>query len=366
MHVDDLVASPLVSTGKIEIDVRTPDKFRPRDLESFWQTEASWKSSQFDLSQSVRWLIALRDGLGHHPYLLRATSGGDLVGALPLAFVQSRLFGRFLVSLPYVNSAGVLASSEEVSTQLINSAVELADKLNVRYLELRQEREVTHSALTQRNATKVLMRLSLPSTPAELLDSFKSKLRSQIRAGQKNEFEVRFGGLDLLGDFYKVFSQNMRDLGTPVFSRRLFSSILQSFKPEAELCVLSLKGLPVAAALLVHSHDTTEVPSASSLRAFNSTSANMVMYWHLLSRATERGQKLFDFGRSTVGSNTYRFKAQWGAKSYPSVWQYYVRHGSIGEMRPDNAKFGLAIKVWQQLPVWLTRLIGPAIVRGIP
>jgi FemAB-related protein (PEP-CTERM system-associated) len=210
------------------------------------------------------------------------------------------------------------------------------------------------------------MRLSLPATPDELWDSFKSKLRSQIRTGQKNDFEVRFGGTDLLADFYRVFSQNMRDLGTPVYSRGLFESILQVFGDDAELCVLRLKGLPVAAALLVHGRGTTEVPSASSLRAYNSTSANMVMYWHLLSRAAERGQKQFDFGRSTIESNTYKFKAQWGAKPHPSVWQYYVRRGSIGEMRPDNAKFGLAIKVWQRLPVWLTRIVGPAIVRGIP
>jgi FemAB-related protein (PEP-CTERM system-associated) len=270
------------------------------------------------------------------------------------------------VSLPYVNSAGVLAADEEVTQALVGSAVELADQLDVRYLELRQEREVVHSALTQKNDTKVLMRCQLPATSTELWDSFKSKLRSQIRAGQKHDFDVRFGGKELLADFYAVFSQNMRDLGTPVYSPKLFAAILGTFVDRAELCVLRLKGLPVATALLVHGPGSTEVPSASSLRAFNSTSANMVMYWHLLERAITRGQKEFDFGRSTLDSNTHKFKAQWGATPHASVWQYYVRRGSIGEMRPDNSKFGLAIKVWRRLPLWVTRLLGPAIVRGIP
>ena len=366
MHVDDFEAKTFMPADTIEIHVHGPDTFRPQTLKSCPASAASFPDGPFAVFQSVRWLTALHEGLGHQPYLLRATCGGTLVGALPLAVVESRLFGRFLVSLPYVNSAGVCANSEEVVTALIDSAVELADKLNVRYLELRQEREVAHSALTQRNDSKVLMRLSLKGTSAELWDSFKSKLRSQIRTGQKNEFDVRFGGIDLLADFYRVFSQNMRDLGTPVYSRGLFASILSKFGGDAELCVLRLKGSPVAAALLVHGMGSTEVPSASSLRAFNATSANMVMYWHLLSRATERGQKQFDFGRSTVDSSTYKFKAQWGAKPHPSVWQYYVRRGSIGELRPDNSKFGLAIKVWQRLPVWVTRLVGPAIVRGIP
>jgi len=90
------------------------------------------------------------------------------------------------------------------------------------------------------------------------------------------------------------------------------------------------------------------------------------MYWELLKRAVERGQRVFDFGRSSEGSGTYRFKQQWGAQPHPSVWQYYLRQGSASDMRPDNKKFGLAIRVWQKLPVALTRLIGPSIVRGIP
>ncbi len=110
----------------------------------------------------------------------------------------------------------------------------------------------------------------------------------------------------------------------------------------------------------------TEVPSASSLREFNSTSANMLLYWTLLSRAIERGQSVFDFGRSSKGGGTYRFKAQWGAKESPAVWQHYVREGSATDMRPNSGKFDLMIRSWQKLPVWLTQVIGPSIVRGIP
>ncbi len=90
------------------------------------------------------------------------------------------------------------------------------------------------------------------------------------------------------------------------------------------------------------------------------------MYWHLLERAIERGQQVFDFGRSSADSNTYRFKSQWGAQPHPAVWQYYVRQGSAGDMRPDNPKLQRRIRIWQRLPVWVTRLAGPPIIRGIP
>lgn len=317
-------------------------------------------------AENPAWPSIFREAFGHETFLIEAQDGGRTVGTLPLALVQSIFFGRFLVSLPYINSAGASAATGEVTRQLIDRAVALADEHDVRYLELRHEREIEHPKLTQKNDTKVLMRLALPATTEQLLASFKSKLRSQIKAGEKHNFEVVFGGTELLGQFYDVFSRNMRDLGTPVYSPKLFRSILQHFGSGAELCVARLSSKPVAAALLLHGSEVTEVPSASSLREHNSTNANMVMYWHLLKRAVERGQKTFDFGRSTLDSNTFKFKKQWGAEPQPSVWQYYVRRGSIGQLRPDNAKFSLAIRTWQRLPVWLTRLIGPSIVRGIP
>jgi FemAB-related protein (PEP-CTERM system-associated) len=146
----------------------------------------------------------------------------------------------------------------------------------------------------------------------------------------------------------------------------LFSEILTTFPGDAELCVVSDKDRPVAAALLLHGRGVTEVPTASSLKEYNPASVNMLMYWHLLQRAVERGQRIFDFGRSTVDGNTYRFKKQWGATPDPAVWQYHVNRGEVGEMRPDNPRFQRAIKIWQRLPLTVTRLLGPRIVRGIP
>jgi FemAB-related protein (PEP-CTERM system-associated) len=313
-----------------------------------------------------RWPGVLSEGLRHTPYLLLARRGEDPVGFLPLALVESWLFGRFLVSLPFVNTAGVVADDQAAATALIDRAVELADRLDVRHLELRHEQPIEHAALGTRLTSKVHMRLALPGSSDELWDTLKAKVRNQVRKGEKCGLAPGFGGLELLDDFYGVFARNMRDLGTPVFSRRLFRAILAEFAGAAELCVVRRNKRAVAGALLVHGHGVTEVPSASSLRRFNWTNANMLMYWHLLRRAVERGQDVFDFGRSSPNSSTFRFKRQWGARPEPAVWQYYVRKGSAGEMRIESGKYDRMIALWQRLPVWLTRLVGPAIVRGIP
>lgn len=318
------------------------------------------------LSRHPFWLNVLEQGLGHTVYMLEGFDGTRTTGLLPLAFIQSLLFGRFLVSLPYLNSNGVMAGDEPTSRVLIDRAVQLADELKVRHLELRHERAVEHPALTAQLASKVHMRLSLPDFPGPLWESFPAKVRNQVRKGEKSGLSVAWGGLDLLPEFYAVFSRNMRDLGTPVYGWGFFASILRHFPTEAELCVVRAEKTPVAAALLMHGRGVTEVPSASSLREYNSTCANMMMYWNLLERAVLRSQAVFDFGRSSADSNTYRFKKQWGAEPEPAVWQYYVRSGAVSDMRPDNPRYQRLIRLWQRLPVRLTRWIGPAIVRGIP
>jgi FemAB-related protein (PEP-CTERM system-associated) len=340
------------------------------------------RSDRWNLSAmqpSVAWWEAIARGLGHETIVCLVVDEQKRSKAcLPLMLVQSRLFGRFLVSLPYLNSGGVLLRDQDkgytdhdLVSALIDRAVELADELDVKYLELRHESRFEHPAFNYERTDKVHMRLKLPQSCDQLMASFKSKLRSQVKKASENPFEVRFGTQELLGDFYEVFAHNMRDLGTPVYSRNLFGQILRSFDQtgdgsKAELCVVKLNHRPISAGLLVHHANRTEVPSASALRKYNPTNVNMWMYWQLLTRAVEKGSEEFDFGRSTMGAGTYKFKEQWGAKPSPALWQYYVRKGDPAKMRPDSqGKQGL-VKVWQKLPVRLTKIIGPRIVRGIP
>jgi FemAB-related protein (PEP-CTERM system-associated) len=324
------------------------------------------QGTQVPHSRHPGWLLALEQGLGHRPFCLEAAQGEQTRGILPLASMRSLLFGRFLVSLPYLNYGGVLAEDAAAATLLVDRAVQLADELKVRYLELRQDQGLEHPALPHCMASKVHMRLELPATSEELWKAISGKIRNQVRKGQKSDLTVVWGGAELLAEFYAVFSHNMRDLGTPTFGRRLFASILAQFPDRAELCVVRAGPRAVAGALLTHGWGSTEVQSASSLRQYNATCANMLMYWHLLERAVERRQAIFDFGRTSRDSNTYRFKEQWGAREAPTEWQYYLRRGSISDMRPDNPRNQRLIRCWQRLPVSLSRLLGPRIARGIP
>lgn len=323
------------------------------------------------------WMTVLREAFGHRTMAITARAdttsqrAGKLVGYLPLALVSSHLFGRYLVSLPYLNRAGVVAADAGVRDTLIDAASELADQLRVQYLELRHQGDgIEHVSITKNRTDKVHMSMPLPGEVDSLWAGYNAKVRNQVRKGEKAGLEIEFGGAALLDGFYDVFSINMRDLGTPVYPRRLFETVLDTFGGSAELAVVRHEGKAVAGALLLHTrvgeHLTSSVPSASSLRVAKQTNANMWMYHELLKRAVSRGAGAFDFGRSTPDSGTYRFKKQWGAAASPATWQYYLRAGDVSAVRPDNPKYKRRIATWQKLPVWVTRLVGPAIVRGIP
>jgi FemAB-related protein (PEP-CTERM system-associated) len=329
-------------------------------------TDYATRGERVPLGRHPGWLRVLERGLQHTAYALEASENGRTTGYLPLAYVRSLLFGRFLVSLPYLNTGGVLADDDATRRKLVDGAVQLADSLKVRYLELRHESPLEHPSLTGKLTSKVHMRLALPSFAGPLWEGLPAKVRNQVRKGEKAGLKIEWGSRELLDDFYTVFCRNMRDLGTPVYGLRFFHGILTQFGDAAELCVVRAGDEPAAAALLLHGKGVSEVPSASCRREYNAVCANMLLYWNLLDRAVQRGQTAFDFGRSTVDAGTYKFKKQWGAEPEPATWQYYLRTGSSAEMRPDNPRYQRFIRIWQRLPLGLTRLIGPPIVRGIP
>ncbi|MCA9018990.1 MAG: FemAB family PEP-CTERM system-associated protein [Planctomycetaceae bacterium] len=361
---------------KSSIEHRVPEQIEPQlgSATVFCEQTAApgwneylqkWGYDGFHLRS--QWGTVFSEALRHRPWFLRAERDGRIEGVLPLMLVSGPLFGRFLVSQPYLNTGGVLADSAETESLLVSRAVQLADSLQVRHLELRHERLLQHEHLNAVSTEKVHMRMALPATTEELWQGLKSKVRNRIRKPlNDSDFCVRFGHLDQLDNFYSVFCRNMRDLGTPVYPKSLFRSMLNEFPDAAEVCTVFCNHQPVASGILLHGPEVTHIPSAGSLREFNQTNCNTLLYWNVLCRSVERGQTGFDFGRSTPESGTWRFKRQWGAEEFPAVWQYFNRIGSISDVRPNSGRYDQMIRLWQRLPVWLTRLIGPPIVRGIP
>jgi FemAB-related protein (PEP-CTERM system-associated) len=325
--------------------------------------------------QDWRWRAVMQDALDHRPLYLLAERAGGITGCLPLVEVESRLFGRSLVSLPFLNGGGALALDRASLGALLDHAARLVRTGGCRFGELRQRAPLADDLRLPCRSHKVAMRLRLDADPERLFQGFKAKLRSQIRRPTKDGavaevIDGRAASEPLIEAFYRVFAENMRDLGTPVFPLALFRETLAAFGKDAALVLVRLDGLPVAGGLLVGARArgpdaAIEMIWASSLRRYNRHAVNMLAYWEAMRYAVAAGYGRFDFGRSSPDAPTYRFKAQWGALPLPLPW-YYVGGGEIPDISPDNPKFRLAVRAWQHLPLWLANRLGPPLARGLP
>ncbi len=346
---------PMTSEGAVSVRA---------DIDAQWdefvQRQRGW--THYHL---LGWRTVVQQVFGHECLYLSANDGqGRLTGILPLVRVKSRLFGHYLVSMPFLNYGGPLGSPEAVRA-LVKHAVELGRRDGVTLVEFRSAIELdVDLPLSHR---KVTVLLDLPAGDADdLWRDLKAKVRSQIRRPMKDGVEVRFGSQEA-DAFYHVYSHNMRDLGTPGQSRALFRAISETFGEDVWFGCAYLEGCPIAAGCGFRWGDEFEMTWASSLRAHNRLAPNMLLYWRFIERSVGEGLRRFNFGRCSPGGGTHRFKRQWGgAYDVPLWWYFDARGARTRTPSPDDAAYAWAPRVWRHLPLTLTRMLGPRIVRNIP
>jgi serine/alanine adding enzyme len=309
------------------------------------------------------WRAIITGVLGHAShYLVARNESGDCQGVLPLARVRSRLFGDYLLSMPFLNYGGPIGTPE-AERQLCRHAQHLAQEFKVKLLELRTR----HRACSDLQSAdrKVTVVLPLPASADALMARFPSKLRSQIRRPMKEGMEVRFGA-DQRDAFYAVFARNMRDLGTPVLPRRVFDELARVFAREVVFCAVYYQGQPVAAGCGFIWGQEFELTWASSLREHSQRAPNMLLYWGLMQHMIGRGLGVFNFGRCTPDGGTHRFKLQWGGETVPLPWLQWSSTGTAAPPSPDRPLFQMATRVWSRMPLAVANAIGPLLARSLP
>ena len=223
------------------------------------------------------WLGVIGRAFRHDVRMLAAESAGRVVGVLPLVVFRNPVFGRVVVSVPFVNYGGVLADGPAAERALLEAAIAEARGARASHLELRHTRQVFDDLRPHRH--KVAMTLSLAASPEEQWKTVDRKVRNQVRKAEKSGLRVQEGGLEALPSFYAVFARNMRDLGTPVYGKRFFREVLATFPGNTRVFTVHHGDQPVAASIVHWYTDAIEVPWASSVRDFNSLCPNVLLYW---------------------------------------------------------------------------------------
>lgn len=315
------------------------------------------------------WGQAITQAYGHQHIYLIARQDGEVVGVLPLVLLKLSVLLNEIVALPFCDIGGCLSINRGVERQLLTETVLYGKQLKTRTIQLRgslRNKSGPDATFTQIESDKVRMLLALPESSESLLTSFKSKLRSQVRKSEKNGVVFRWAGEDGVDSFYSVFSSNMRDLGSPVHSKKLFQSIMLNYGDNARIGLTEFEGQCIGAGLILYTREQVSIPWASTLRQHNRLAPNMLLYWNCLKYAADNNKKTFDFGRSTRNEGTFRFKKQWGAQPVPLAWYSSKSTPSVEkEEQTQSSGREMVAAVWKKLPLQVANSLGPQLRKYI-
>ncbi len=310
----------------------------------------------------------------HRNHSLYAERGQHIVGVLPLFHVQSPLFGSMLISTPNAVYGGVVADDAEARQALLKCARELGAELQVDFLELRNPptAQTAASACSEPGfqlQDQLYVTFDHPITTDEeaLLKTFPRDTRRMIRQGKKHNLSAELLRTTALDPFYDVYATSVRNLGTPVFPKRLFAEFLREFPAESDILVIRQGEKFAGAVLSFYFRDTVLPYYAGAYAEFYRAGINNFMYAELMRQSAARGYTRFDFGRSKRGTGACEFKRGWGMQEHVLPYQtHLVKAQHLPNLNPANPKFKLLLEVWKRLPLGVTKLFGPPIVKYLP
>ena len=321
------------------------------------------KNADATFFHDAGWKSVLERAFGHRTFFLKAERGDTIVGILPLAQVNSVIFGNTLSSLPFCVYGGVVADDQAVADALRMEACKLAEDLGVGALEIRAHLP-TGVDWPQKDLYVTFKKVIDPDDEVNL-KAIPNRQRAMIRKGIANGLQSEWdSGVDRL---YRVYSESVRNLGTPVFSERYLSILREEFGERCSSLMITHQGRDVAGVLSFYFRDEVLPYYGGSVAdARNIKGTNDFMYWELMRRSREQGCAVFDFGRSKKGTGPFKFKKNWGFTPADLPYQYYlVKSKAVPELNPLNPKYRLMVNTWSKLPLPVANFIGPFLAKSL-
>jgi FemAB-related protein (PEP-CTERM system-associated) len=316
--------------------------------------------SVYDLPE---WTRILAEAYGIKSHVLAALEDDRIVGTLGLFEIKHAVFGHYLTTAAFDTDGGFHFDSTTARDALAAEARALAARLDVSYLVIRTRGTALDGFyLDQRYRTAIV---DLEGGAEVVWYRLPSKTRNQVRRGMKEGFTLA-AGLDQRDAFFDVFHRHMRDLGSPAHSRAYYEAIVAHLGDHTEFVTVRDGKVVVSGALVFRTNGTAMNYHTVSLRQYNRRCPNYLLYWRMIEASCGYGDRVFDMGRSEAGSSAMDFKNNWAPREVVLDYNYFlVKAKEVPFLNPRNPKFRLATAVWKQLPLAVTKTLGPHLISGL-
>jgi FemAB-related protein (PEP-CTERM system-associated) len=313
------------------------------------------------------WADVIEKSFGHRTHYICAERDGAITGVLPMARVKTLLFGDSLISVPFCVYGGPLAADSASAAALTAHAAALLEKTGASAVEFRYRRPDTDDMgcdWLERPDLYVTFRKQIEADHDKNMKAIPRKQRAMVRKGiQNNLRSVVNRDVALL---HGIYAESVRNLGTPVFSRRYFAMLADVFRDDCDIVTVMDGDTAIASVMNFYFRDEVLPYYGGGIASARQRAGNDFMYWEVMRRAADHGYRLFDFGRSKLGTGAFDFKKNWGFAPENLCYRYKLAPGaSIPDHNPLNPKYRLFIAGWKQLPLAVANAIGPSIVRGL-
>ena len=308
------------------------------------------------------WKEVVERAFNHRTHYLLAEADGRIEGILPLAEIRHFYFGHSLSSLPFCVYGGIAAESNAARELLDRRAQQLAAELEVDHLEYRNVKPL-HADWPTKDIY-VRFRKEMGPDVDQNMKNIPRKQRAMVRSGIKHGLVSEID--ESVDSFFRVFADNMLRHGTPALSRRYFEILMEVFGKDCEVLSVRKDNEVVSSVLSFYFRDEVLPYYAGDTIKARSLAANDFKYWELMRRSCEKGCRIFDYGRSKIGTGSFDFKKNWGFEPEPLHYEYQLhRAKNVPDQNPLNPKYQLFIKAWRKLPMPVANFLGPYIVKNL-
>ena len=149
----------------------------------------------------------------------------------------------------------------------------------------------------------------------ELMDSFHSKTRYNIRLAERKGVTVKICGKEMLPDFSRIMLETgLRD-GFVTRPQAYFEKMMDKMGDNVRLYMAFLDGKPISGTLASHFGDKVWYMYGASSNEYRNVMPNYLLQWHMIKWALEEKCRIYDF-RGVSGDisednplyGLYRFK----------------------------------------------------------
>ena len=343
----------------------TPQVRVLRDEETIDLTESLGCASGFVGREP--WLDFVHKTYDFPVYRIVSQAGGKIDGWLALVRVKHFLFGDYLTTAPFGSYGGFSYLTISSRDALLEKARTLGKELGVDHVNVRFDaQEEPPEGWTQHPVYATYLVDLLPD-PHELMTGYSSDHRNHIRKSFKKRFTIKFGHLDLLDNAYEALARSMHELGSPYHNKTYLERMATALGHALEFAVVyDARDELAGAGVFILQGDTATNLHANILRQFRSDYAGEFLYWMALERYCRKGLKIFDLGRSLIGSGNETFKMKWRPRKKLLAYWYALMPGHrLPELNQKNPKFQVAISTWKRMPAFAVRLLGPFLIKGL-